>query len=144
MTRSYDLQARADRRAAALERRAELAATGTNELTERRSLYSAADRPMTAREKAHAEAEQRRYVLYTREERQLIATLYNNGGTRETIVSAFRQVFGNRHSSASIGQKVEMCRVADRRQPEHTAFVFRDEQLLDILTDLDAERYVVG
>jgi len=144
MTRSYDLQARADRRAAALERRAELAATGTNELTERKSLYSAADRPMTARQKLQAEAERQTYTLYTREERTLIATFYNNGADRTDTVKGFRQVFGNRHSTASIGQKFEMCRVADKRQTEHTRFVFRDEQLLDILTDLDAERYVVG
>ena len=41
MTRSqaYKLQAIADRRAAAAERRAELQATGQNEITERRNLY---------------------------------------------------------------------------------------------------------
>ena len=38
MTR-YQLQAKADRRAAAAERRAELKSTGTNEVTERRNLY---------------------------------------------------------------------------------------------------------
>lgn len=38
MTR-YQLQAQADRRAAAAERRAELKSTGRNELTERRNLY---------------------------------------------------------------------------------------------------------
>lgn len=144
MTRSYDLHARNERRAAARQRAAERAAGMPTELTERASLFAQVERPMTAREKAQAEAEQRQYVRYTREERMLIARLYNNGGTREGIVAGFRQVFGNRHSSASIGQKVEMCRVADRRQTEHTAFVFRDEQLLDILTDLDADRYVVG
>ena len=36
---AYKLQAIADRRAAASERRAELQATGRNELTERRKLY---------------------------------------------------------------------------------------------------------
>ena len=36
---AYKLQAIADRRAAAAERRAELQATGRNELTERRNLY---------------------------------------------------------------------------------------------------------
>ena len=42
MTRSqaYKLQALADRRAAAAERRAELQATGRNEITERRKLYN--------------------------------------------------------------------------------------------------------
>ena len=39
MTR-YQLQAKADRRAAAAERRAELKATGNNELTEGRNLYT--------------------------------------------------------------------------------------------------------
>ncbi len=39
MTR-YQAQAKADRRAAAAERRQELKATGTNELTERRNLYT--------------------------------------------------------------------------------------------------------
>ena len=41
MTRSatYKLQAIADRRAAASERRAELQATGRNEITERKALY---------------------------------------------------------------------------------------------------------
>ena len=38
MTR-YQLQAKADRRAAAAERRAELKATGRNEVTERKALY---------------------------------------------------------------------------------------------------------
>ena len=38
MTR-YQLQAKADRRAAAAERRAELKATGSNEVIERRNLY---------------------------------------------------------------------------------------------------------
>ena len=38
MTR-YQIQAKADRRAAAAERRAELKSTGRNELTERRNLY---------------------------------------------------------------------------------------------------------
>ena len=38
MTR-YQIQAKADRRAAAAERRAELRTTGTNEVTERRNLY---------------------------------------------------------------------------------------------------------
>ena len=36
---SYKLQALADRRAAAAERREELQATGRNEITERRALY---------------------------------------------------------------------------------------------------------
>ena len=42
MTRSaaYKLQAIADRRAAAAERRAEIQATGKNEITERRKLYN--------------------------------------------------------------------------------------------------------
>ena len=38
MTR-YQLQAQADRRAAAAERRAELKSTGSNEIIERRNLY---------------------------------------------------------------------------------------------------------
>ena len=42
MTRSaaYKLQIIADRRAAAAERRAEIQATGRNEITERRKLYN--------------------------------------------------------------------------------------------------------
>ena len=42
MTRSaaYKIQAIADRRAAAAERRAELQSTGRNEITERRKLYN--------------------------------------------------------------------------------------------------------
>jgi len=42
MTRSdaYKLQIIADRRAAAAERRAEIQATGRNEVTERRKLYN--------------------------------------------------------------------------------------------------------
>jgi len=40
MTR-YQLQAKADRRAAAAERRAELQSTGRNEITERKALYKA-------------------------------------------------------------------------------------------------------
>ena len=40
MTR-YQAQIKADRRAAAAERRAEIQATGANEVTERRALYKA-------------------------------------------------------------------------------------------------------
>jgi len=40
MTR-YQLQAKADRRAAAAERRQELQSTGRNEITERKALYKA-------------------------------------------------------------------------------------------------------
>ena len=144
MSRSYELQVRADRRAAAAQRRAERTAGQRTELDERRNLYATVERPLTAREKAAQAAERQTYVLYTREERTLIATVYNNGATRQETIASFREVFGNRHSDASIGQKFEMCRVADGRQSEHTRFVFRDEQLLDILTELDSDRYVVG
>lgn len=41
MTR-YQAQIKADRRAAAAERRAEIKATGRNELTERKKLYNVA------------------------------------------------------------------------------------------------------
>ena len=82
-----------------------------------------------------------RLVPYTNEERYLIASLYNEGHTRKFIETSFIDQFGNTHTVASIGQKVEMCKSADKTHSSHTEFQFRDDELITILQGLDSDRY---
>ena len=85
----------------------------------------------------------RQYLHYTNEERFFIATHYNQGQSRKGIVEGFINQFGKTHPLDSIGQKVEMCKTADNNLPDYTKFVFRDEELLNILQSIDPDRYSV-
>jgi hypothetical protein len=79
----------------------------------------------------------REYVLYNNVEREFIAVNYHNGMNRPQIIEAFYTEFGTHHSEGSIGQKVEMCRMAEGLQE----FTFRDIELAKILKELDSNRY---
>ena len=71
----------------------------------------------------------------------MIASLYHEGQSRQSIAKMFRQLFGNTHSVDSIGQKVEMCKAIDNTIPTHTEFQFRDDELVIMLQELDSDRY---
>ena len=79
--------------------------------------------------------------FYTHEERSFIAAAYNQGMNRKSIVNEFVKEFGKSHSEDSIGQKVEMIKSVDSTCSNHRKFQFRDMELLEILQDLDFNRY---
>ena len=141
---SYALQVRADRRQAALDRAAERAATGTNDLIESKALHSAADRPMTAREKAKAEAERRAHgnVEYTQSESVALCTLYiSNNADRTAARTAFFRAFPEtKHSAASVWMKLSKIRTLDSRFDNDTEWVV-DQQIVEILQGLDPDRF---
>ena len=83
----------------------------------------------------------RQYLYYSNEERLFIASNYNKGQTRKQIVDGFVKLFGKTHTLSSIGQKVEMCKTADKNLPEYTKFVFLDEELINVLQSIDSDRY---
>ena len=84
-----------------------------------------------------------KFTPYTYDQRFLISSLYVEGMTRDEIVAEFVKTFGTDHNEASIGQKVEMIKSADKHNPNHLKFQFRDQELLSILQDLDSDRFVV-
>ena len=144
---SYSLQVRADRRQAALDRAAERAATGTNELTERQSLYSAADRPMTAFEKAKAEAERRALgrVDYTDAEAVALCSLYivNGGDMTAARTDFFRSFPETKHSASSVWMKLSRIRTLDSRWEKDTEWE-TDQQVATILQGMDPERFAAS
>jgi hypothetical protein len=115
MTRHYDLHARAVRRQAALDRRAELAATGTNELTERRSLYSGAERPMTSFEKQRDTERRTDNSEWSAAEYAAMASAYiKHAGDRPAICAEF-MAFSELRSYSSADIAAQVCRALDTK-----------------------------
>ena len=142
MTRSYDLHARAERRAAARQRAAERAAGLPTELTERAALFGQVERPMTSLEKARDTARRNDNSEWSAAEHAAMAAAYiKHAGNRPAICAEF-MAFSERRSYNSADIAAQVCRALDTKVKDAKGMSAYPIGLLNALNALAPGRFI--